>query len=236
MRSPFRIGRWQVDPALGTVSAGRTVEHLEPEVMDVLAFLPRPRLFRQLDSTRRSRVLWLSAAAGSGKTALAASYLGARRRPCVWYQMDGRDADPAAFFYYLREAAAPFARGGDEALPLLTPEYALGLDAYARHFFELLGGRLPSDAWLVLDDYQDAPESAPIHALLPQRGTDTPEQQVLFDYFAAEIFDHMPAAAQRLLLASAILPEVDAAAAEALSGEPRSSEILADLVRRNYFT
>ncbi|HEY6099614.1 MAG TPA: hypothetical protein VIW03_09300, partial [Anaeromyxobacter sp.] len=289
----------------------------------------RARLFRRLDeATRRHAVLWVSAPAGSGKTTLAASYLQARRRPCLWYQIDARDADPAGFFYYLREAAAHVASRQRTTLPLLTAEYALGLDAYARHFFERLGERLPSGAWLVLDDYQELPESAPLQALLPpalgalphdlrvavlSRAAPPPsfarlaaggtlalvsgeeltltdpearalararagkrlpldhiaavraltdgwvagtvlllesaelelpsgrvaeggDRQVLFDYFATEIFDRASPAAQRLLLATALLPEVDAASAEALTGERGAGDILADLVRRNYFT
>jgi len=298
--------------------------------MPVMAGIaPRARLFRRLDAaSRRSALVWVSAPAGSGKTTLAASYLEYRRRACLWYQLDARDADPAAFFYYLREAAAQVGARRRGALPLLTPEYALGLEAYARHFFERLGARLPAAAWLVLDDYQELPETASIHALLPGaigalpaglrvlilsrarpppafarllatgaitlvpggelslteaetralartrtgksvaaaasaalrartggwvagtvlllestvpsepagRGVEILEQQILFDYFATEIFDRAPPAAQRLLLATALLPEVDAAAAEALTGERGAGDILADLLRRNYIT
>ena len=35
----LRVGRWQVQPALNQVRAGRTVRHLEPQVMDLLVFL-----------------------------------------------------------------------------------------------------------------------------------------------------------------------------------------------------
>ncbi|BDG02229.1 hypothetical protein [Anaeromyxobacter oryzae] len=290
----------------------------------------RPRLYRRLDAAARRPIVWISAAAGSGKTTLAASYLAARRRPCLWYQVDARDADPATFFYYLREGARRMRLRGHAAppLPLLTPEYARGPDAYARHFFERLGALLPDGAWLVLDNYQDAPEDAALHLLLPgalsalpsrvrvlvlsrtappppfarlaaqgaiamidpaeldltvaetralsraarrepcdascanalrertggwvagtlllldspvrgippERGAAPRGQQLLFDYFAAEIFERAPAEAQGLLLATAALPEVEPASAAALSGRPRAGEILADLVRRNYFT
>jgi ATP/maltotriose-dependent transcriptional regulator MalT len=288
----------------------------------------RVRLFRRLDQASRDHaVLWVSASAGSGKTTLAATYLKARRRPCLWYQVDARDADPAAFFYYLREAAHAAARPRN-TLPLMTAEYARGLEAYARHFFERLGARLPRGAWLVLDDYQELPDSAPLQRLLPHALSALPhdlrvavlsraappptfarlvaggalafvsgeeltltdsearavartrtrgrmaaaaiaelraltggwmagtvllleslelalpsgsiagvcEPQVLFDYFATEIFDRASPAAQRLLLATALLPEVDAGSAEALTGERGAGDILADLVRRNYFT
>ncbi len=305
-RSTAKITR----PALGAVAA-------------------RPRLFRRLDELlRRHPVVWVNAPAGSGKTTLASSWLAARRRPCLWYQLDASDADPATFFYYLREAVGRLSRRRRETLPLLGPEYALGLAAYARRFFELVGARVPARTTIVLDDFQDLAEDAPLHALLPpalaalpadvrvvvlsrsappapfarsiaagavgfldpeeldltsaetralararvgkkasaadleaarsrmngwvagtvllleatarplppRRGSDTAAQQVLFDYFAAEIFDRAPQAAQRLLLATALLPDVSVPAAEALTGEPRAAEILAELVRRNYFT
>lgn len=291
--------------------------------------IERTRLFRRLDeSLRRHRVVWVNAHAGSGKTTLAASWLAARRRSSVWYQIDASDADPATFFYYLREAVGRLSRRRNETLPLLTPEYALGLAAYAQRFFERAGARLPSRTVLVLDDYQDLAEDAPLQSLLPaalaslpddvrvvvlsrsappvpfaraiatgavglldpdeldltrdetrtlvrarvgrraadadaetlwtqtrgwaagtvllleapsrtlppRRGSDTAAQQVLFDYFAAEIFDRAPVGVQQLLLATALLPDVSLAAARELTGEPRAAVILEDLVRRNYFT
>jgi ATP/maltotriose-dependent transcriptional regulator MalT len=288
----------------------------------------RERLFRRLHAlARRCPVVWVSAAAGSGKTTLAASWLASLGAPCVWYQLDGRDADPAAFFFYVREAVGRLWPRHPENVPLLGPEYARGTEAFAAFFFEVLAGRLPRGAWLVLDDYQDCPEDAPLHRLLavgaarlsgdahllvlsrslpppafarlaasgklaslagdelgldateiralarastgrkvgPREADDLaartggwaagvvlflearreagsiegpgdPTPQVLFDYFATEILERAPPAARRLLLATAFLPEIDVPAAEALAGEPRAGELLADLVRRNYFT
>jgi hypothetical protein len=288
----------------------------------------RPRLFRLVDRLARAHpVVWVSAPAGSGKTTLAASWLAARRRRSLWYQLDESDSDPASFFFHLRAAASRLAPRS-ETLPMLTPEYALGLATYARNFFEGLGERIPPDTVIVLDGYQELPREAPLHTLLPvalsalpaglpvlvlsrsgppppfarliteqvigflaareldldarearalarararkrveaarldallartdgwvagtlllleapalalppPRTAGTPAQQVLFDYFSAEIFDRAPPETQRLLLATAILPEVSVATAEVLTDEPRAAEILADLVARNYFT
>ncbi len=297
-----------------------------PELKGVAA---RGRLFRRIDQlVRKHSVVWIGAPAGSGKTTLAASWLAARRRPCLWYQMDPGDADPATFFYYLREAVERLGRRRRERLPLLTPEYALGLSVYARNFLAGVGLRLPTSAVIVLDNYQDFPSGAPLQSLLPpalsalpegvhvlvlsrsappppfarlvtenaiglldadeltltdeetravvrvrvgkpltptaalelqtrtggwmaatvllleaptralpaRRGVETAPQQVLFDYFASEIFDRAPAETQKLLLATALLPEVSVPSAQAVAGEPRAAEILADLVARNYFT
>lgn len=79
-----------------------------PRLSDVLH---RPRLFRLLDRCRKAPVTWISGPAGSGKTTLVASYLDARKIPCLWYQMDGGDADLATFFYYLGLAAKRRRRG-----------------------------------------------------------------------------------------------------------------------------
>jgi LuxR family maltose regulon positive regulatory protein len=293
------------------------------------AVLNRTRLFRLLDSAVRSHpVVWLSAPAGSGKTMLASSWLRERGRPCLWYQVDARDADPAAFFYYLREAVRQLSPRRRETLPLLTPEYGCGIPAYSHNFFEHVGARLPQRTCLVLDNFHDCPEDALIQSLLPdglsslspgaatlilsrnasppsfakllthgimalvngeelaltdtetgdlmkshtgrqpdadevsalrkltegwiagtvllisapsrtlppQRGADAPEKDVLFDYFAAEVFDKAAPDVRRVLLSTALLPEVTVAAASALSGEARAGDILSDLVRRSYFT
>jgi len=35
----FQVGRWQVQPTLNQVRDGRTIRHLEPQVVDLLVFL-----------------------------------------------------------------------------------------------------------------------------------------------------------------------------------------------------
>jgi ATP/maltotriose-dependent transcriptional regulator MalT len=56
---------------------------------------PRKRLFTLLDNGRKKPVTWVTGPAGSGKTTLVASYLDARRLPCLWYQVNAGDADIA---------------------------------------------------------------------------------------------------------------------------------------------
>jgi hypothetical protein len=80
---------------------------------------------------------------------------------------------------------------------------------------------------LLLESRRVAPRCRPANA--------APEQ-LLFDYFAAEILGSAPLEAQRLLVATAILPQIDVSAAEVLTAEPGAGQILADLARRNFFT
>lgn len=131
--------------------------------------LPRPRLFAKLDGG--ARLVWIAAPAGSGKTSLVSSWLKARGASALWYHIDAGDAEPAAFFAYLSQAAGSLI-SNDAALPLLTPEYALGLPVFARNFFRRLW---QTDCrLLILDDYHDLPADAALHAMLRHGLEETP--------------------------------------------------------------
>jgi len=114
--------------------------------------VPRTRLFHLLDRFRkRSPALWLSSPGGSGKTVLVSGYVQDRRLPCLWYQMDGGDADLSGFFYYLGQAvvrAAPKRK----PLPLFTAEYQQSARLFARRFFEELAAGLKHPAIMVFDN------------------------------------------------------------------------------------
>lgn len=88
----------------------------------------RERLFRSLDSHRRSPSIWVAAPAGSGKTTLVASYLAARKLKSIWYRIDERDGDIASFSFYMALAAEKGAPAIRCSLPLFTPEYRQGLE------------------------------------------------------------------------------------------------------------
>ncbi len=60
--------------------------------------------------------------------------------------------------------------------------------------------------------------------------------EILFDYFAGEVFDKTDQATQDVLLQAASLPSVTALLAQALTGAVNAGEVLADLHRQNYFT
>ncbi|MFZ5797290.1 MAG: BTAD domain-containing putative transcriptional regulator [Thermodesulfobacteriota bacterium] len=128
--------------------------------------VPRPRLFVLLDKGAAKPLLWVTAPAGAGKSTLVSGWLEERGLSCIWYQADEADADPATFIYYLGLAAQQANPRKKRRLPLLTPEYAAGIPAFARRFFEELFSRLPSPYVLVFDNYQEIPSTSLIHDLL----------------------------------------------------------------------
>ena len=117
---------------------------------------PRSRLFELLDAAVEASAVWVEAAPGSGKTTLAASWLDARARPCLWYQVDASDADVATFFHYHGLALGGMTPRHKQPLPHLTPEYLPSLEVFARRYFEEFFRRLSDGAVLVLDNVQDA--------------------------------------------------------------------------------
>lgn len=62
------------------------------------------------------------------------------------------------------------------------------------------------------------------------------DRELLFDYFAGETLRTLPAAIQRALLISALLPRMTAQHLEQLSGLPDAGQMLAGLAHNNYFT
>ena len=287
---------------------------------------PRQRLFDALDQESQKGLVWICAPAGSGKTTALGSYLKMRREKYLWYQIDARDADPAAFFYYLREAARRISRLQNEPLPLLTREYLLGLPVFTRNFFEQLYSRVKPPFILVFDNFQDLPEESLLQRLLAEAWDIIPtgvtvfilsrtpppedlaglrarqalgyldgsvlrflpeeirgiaelqnrrlsqpalaqlfrttqgwaagiilmleaavdpdesmdfgatEPEIIFDYFATEIFQRAESELQAFMLSTALLPQFSPAMAQALTRRTDAAQILQKLARRNYFT
>ena len=126
----------------------------------------RHRLFRRMDELRTKQVTWLSAPAGSGKTTLVGSYIREGKIPCLWYQMDAGDADPATFFYYMGEAGKKAAPRKKKALPLFTPEYLMGIETFTLRYFEELYSRLKKPSLIVFDNYHEIPFDSPLHDVM----------------------------------------------------------------------
>ena len=147
-----------------------------PRVQKVLQ---RRRLFHLLDETRACQATWIYGPGGSGKTTFIASYIEENKLPCLWYQVDEGDSDIAAFFYYLAMAGKKLAREA-QYLPLLTPEYALGISTFTRRFFEELFARLEKPGVVVLDNYQEAPPACLLHEVVRNALSVIPEGINLF--------------------------------------------------------
>lgn len=134
-----------------------------PRLPDVL---PRTRLFHLLDQTRKKfPAIWISGPAGAGKTTLVSSYLDSRELPCLWYQVDERDAYAAPFFQYMTMAAGTARPGKRLKLPEFRAEYT-DVAAFARQYFEELYRALPAGLVLVLDNCQHAEGSPPLQEIL----------------------------------------------------------------------
>ncbi|MFY9110666.1 MAG: hypothetical protein WAR22_07475 [Desulfomonilia bacterium] len=114
---------------------------------------------------KRSAV-WVASPAGTGKTTLVSSYLQARNIPCLWYKADSGDSDIATFFYYLGLAAKKAAPQFRKPLPLLIPEYRMGIPVFARRYFEELYKRLKPPFAIVIDNYQEVPAGSPLHEIV----------------------------------------------------------------------
>lgn len=287
------------------------------------AIFPRERLFARLDELADRPGTWIGAPGGYGKTTLAASYVEARGIPCLWYQLDQDDFDPATFFYCLGIAADT--HGAGPPLPLLTPEYQDNLPTFTRRYFQALFQRLAPPCVLLLDNYHRLPAETPLHAVLAEaldhlpagarclvasRGEPPPmltrarlhgqlalveaealrltlpeaegiaalqpdrrptagevrplnervqgwaagltlllqrsrpilapqpltTTELIFDYFAAEVFGQADPTTQTFLLKTALLPTMTAAMADRLTGGDGAEARLNGLVRSHYFT
>jgi ATP/maltotriose-dependent transcriptional regulator MalT/DNA-binding SARP family transcriptional activator len=127
-----------------TVSAKASV----PRATNALA---RARLFRILDRALARGAAWIAAPAGAGKTMAVVSYLAARRRLAVFYDVDATDTDCANVFHYLTGALRAATRT-KRRLPGFQVHHHGNVRAFAHKFFEGFFAALPAGAVLVLDN------------------------------------------------------------------------------------
>ncbi len=132
-------------------------------------------MFKLLDGYRNTQVSWISSPAGSGKTTLIAGYLDARKLPCLWYQLDEGDNDPATLFYYLGLAAKSVSPRYKRPLPLLTAEYLANVKIFSRRYFENLCSRLKPPFVLVFDNYHDVGQDSVFHEIFREGLASVPE-------------------------------------------------------------
>ena len=128
--------------------------------------VPRTRLYSQLDKGRGGVIFWVDGPPGCGKTTLVSGYLEASKLPCLWYDVDGRDADPATFFHYLGAAIRKAAPRIRRAMPPLSPENLKDIPSFSRRYFDELFARLPRKAILVLDNFHGIPDGSPFHDVI----------------------------------------------------------------------
>ena len=135
-----------------------------PRLADIAA---NKRLFVSLDRALGHPVVWLCGPPGAGKTTLVAAYAVARRLRPLWLRLDEDDGDVSTLFFYLGLAEADARDSRDNRrLPALTSEYQRGAAAFSRNFFRRLFEGPNPPLPLVLDDYHEISEDAPVHDVL----------------------------------------------------------------------
>jgi DNA-binding SARP family transcriptional activator len=128
--------------------------------------LTRERLFSLMGNARKFPVIWITGPPGCGKTTLISSYIQTRDIPCLWYQVDERDADPATWFYYMGLAAKKAVPRSRKALPILSSEYIPDLSVFALRFFEQIYAKLKDNSLMVFDNYHELPDNNFYHDIM----------------------------------------------------------------------
>jgi len=138
--------------------------------------LPRPRLFRLLDQTRKSQpIVWIAGPPGSGKTTLVTSYISTKNISCLWYRIDEGDADLASFFYYIGIAATHRNRRKKHSLPNFSSNFfPSGLSRFTRRFFREMFKDQNGPLVVVFDNYHEVPQDSILHRVIREGIEESP--------------------------------------------------------------
>lgn len=134
-----------------------------PRLQQVLA---RKQLLGKLHEAKDRKIAWVVGPPGSGKTTLVRSFLEEEGLRFLWYQVDSGDSDPGTLFHYLNLAKRAQSNKPGKDLPSFLPEYQSDLPNFGIRFFLALFSRFRKPFAIVLDNYQELPEDAPMHRLL----------------------------------------------------------------------
>lgn len=135
--------------------------------------LLRERLFARLDEARSRPATCIIGPPGAGKTTLVASWVDARKWPCLWYQADIGDADIASLFHYFAMAARSIGPARTR-LPAFGPEYRQDTLGFSRRFFRALFTQLPASAVLVVDNLHEIEGGSPSCRVLAEAIAEIP--------------------------------------------------------------
>jgi ATP/maltotriose-dependent transcriptional regulator MalT/DNA-binding SARP family transcriptional activator len=193
-----------------------------PRLFDVV---PRPQLYAKLSILLRHPLVWIAGAPGSGKTTLLASYVESRRLPCLWYQVDPGDTEPATLFHYLTVALAEHSRGR-ATLPRFAPEFLTDLRGFSRRFFRELFSQLRASSVLVFDSFEDADASPALIEVLRTASEEVPHHSNLVILSRAD-----PPAAFAQLAMNQAMAVMEASCLRLTEDEARAMSRLAGLDR-----
>jgi DNA-binding NarL/FixJ family response regulator len=157
-----------------------TVSVRLPATLHRRRIIERPRLLALLDASK-TRVKLLVAPAGYGKSTLAEQWAGRDGRRGIWFTARPSSTDVAGLALGLAKAATEVVPGCDERLRAhlrALPAPAENVEVLA----EILGEDLeswPSDAWLVLDEYEHLTAAADAERFVAELVAASPIQLVI---------------------------------------------------------
>ncbi|MBN2721051.1 MAG: hypothetical protein JXR72_08120, partial [Proteobacteria bacterium] len=126
--------------------------------------LLRERLFSLLEEGSEPLV-WVSGPAGCGKTTFLSSFIEHKKIPCIWYQMDESDDDPATFFHYLGLARRSQTRESVK-LPPFIPGQPHDIASFAHRYSGIFFPGLPPGLLIVFDSFPDNPKDCILDILV----------------------------------------------------------------------